>query len=787
MTNLFRHGGQVEAIPPYVYVTVDDWDDYIVLVYNQHSGVGKTVELCCSAYIRSADLAIYHKGRPEDEIEADEIAQESSTKGVASLVARKMLAERRIKLIVRETVEWNKNVFHALKQRCGISNTLKLVLAIDEASTCRTLVRAIMRDRTALGETAADEFQSLLDWKVDIKVLFSVAGTGAAAAKIGSLPTPSTIVEPSISRSPESVYKALCRGYDVDLPTYDQFKTMHPVLFTFVQYNARFSSIVLEVLAKESEDFGNTEGFLIRKVVDLFIKCNGISAIAQDPEELARAGAQTLAVHLFQQPVVAPDTENERMQVADSYNYGVSLQATRTKSQTEMMTRLVHNYGLVIGLPFDGGVVAKERYFVDPAMQLLAMLMMGLSPEIDLLESSSFDYEVLSTHLVKCSIASTLAIQEDVRPSIQAALKKIGFGLNKPHATISSEDGFTDYTLWTSLDDMIAVHGSYKPQYRETRQHRQEMVPKRNVTAEEFPVLQNNKSFVPQKVDGGAFLFVDCGLIDAILGMKLCSSADGFWPPLASVAKGSSPYADGFVKFFAKRRIGKKTSPTTCTIMVQAKDYFSSSQLNVKRVNGNVKRCRTKEISAAFGESRLMCVATRYDKMAVVSKTSPKYLRDFIMFSTDKSKLLSDLMKTLDTQRNGATVQHYTGGIPIAASADAQKQDATKESLAPAREPEEDTVYDELIVDAISRRRGKQRLRQLLATKFDVKRGSAPLFRCEETLLSVEATPSYLRTIPLDIKEGESKALSKCSALQLGLYLLYLLRMGQSTNTQSVA
>ena len=58
-------------------------------------------------------------------------------------------------------------------------------------------------------------------------------------------------------------------------------------------------------------------------------------------------------------------------------------------------------------------------------MQLLALFMMGLSPEIDLLESSSFGYEVLSTHLVKCSIASTLAIQEDVRPSIQAALKKV--------------------------------------------------------------------------------------------------------------------------------------------------------------------------------------------------------------------------------------------------------------------------------------------------------------------------------------------------------------------------
>ena len=186
------------------------------------------------------------------------------------------------------------------------------------------------------------------------------------------------------------------------------------------------------------------------------------------------------------------------MQVEDSYNYGLSLQATT--SQTAVMTRLVHEYGLVIALPFDDDDKAKERYSVDSAMQLLALFMMGLSPEIDLPESSSFGYEVLSTHLVKCSIASTLAIQEDKRPSIQAALKKIGFWLNKPHATITSEDGFTDYALWTSLDDMIAVHGYYEPQYRETRQHRQEMV-RKFVTAEQFPVLQT-KGFVPRDVDG---------------------------------------------------------------------------------------------------------------------------------------------------------------------------------------------------------------------------------------------------------------------------------------------
>ena len=109
--------------------------------------------------------------------------------------------------------------------------------------------------------TAAREFQSLLEWKVDINVRFSVAGTGAAPADIGSSPEFFTIVKPAISRSPELVYEALCRGHEIDLPTYKHLERTHPVLSTFVQYNGRFSSIVLEVLAKESEDSGNTEAF----------------------------------------------------------------------------------------------------------------------------------------------------------------------------------------------------------------------------------------------------------------------------------------------------------------------------------------------------------------------------------------------------------------------------------------------------------------------------------------------------------------------------------------------
>ena len=653
---LFRHGGERDAIPPLVYVTVAGCDD-MVHVYNQHSGVGKTVELCSSAYIRGAHLTIFHEGSEEDDIEMDH--ERLSAQDL--YIARKTVAEMKVKAIVGDAVARNNDIFYALKERCGISKELKLILAIDEASTCRTLVRAITRDPDDLGVAAALEIQRLLGWEVKISVRFSVAGTGSAAADIGSKPKHFFIVTPSISRSPESVYEAL-RGEYRNLPTYKELKGRCPVLFTFVQYNARFCSIVLKVFPKEGGGGHYTDGLLVRKVVESFLKSNGISDIAGNSEELARAGARTLAVHLFQKEERVPENEKERRELADSYDYGVSLQATKLK-QKETMTELIHKYGLVIALPFGNDHQRKKRYTVDSAMQLLSFFMMGLSPEIDLLESSSFGYEVLSTHIVKCAIASTLEIPEGVRPSIQAALKEIGFGLNNPHATISSEDDFADYALWESLGRMIAIHGEYDVQYRETRQHRQEMVRKK-VEQQQFHVL-GVAGFVARDVGGEEYLLVDRELIDELHGMQPCSMGNRFWPPLATVAKGSSPYADGYVSFLAKG-----SGPLTlCTIMVQAKDYFSSS-INFKELKENVERCRSQEISLAFGKCRLMCVASRHDKMV----GDCEHFRDFIMFSTNKSSLLSDLMDALDAQRNSATLHDFTGGIPITSSNESERQ-----------------------------------------------------------------------------------------------------------------
>ena len=273
----FRHGGNLAKIPPYVYLRPPSEND-CVHVYNQHSGVGKTVELCGSAYLRKAHLTIYHQGNPDYEIQIEEI-QPSEKKDAKSKFyeARKKAAQHIIERIIEEAVERNQTVFDALESRASqtTEEEFKLVLAIDEASTCRNLVRAVLQNHVDFGNAAATKFKSLFDdWSLNVKVLFSVAGTGGAPADIGPLPDNYTIIPPLISEAPEKVYDALCVQFKLAtvLPSYDELSKKLPILSTFVRYNARFASIVVRVLAAEMQNNmdASEQGPLIRCVVRMF-------------------------------------------------------------------------------------------------------------------------------------------------------------------------------------------------------------------------------------------------------------------------------------------------------------------------------------------------------------------------------------------------------------------------------------------------------------------------------------------------------------------------------------
>jgi len=458
-----------------------------------------------------------------------------------------------------------------------------------------------------------------------------------------------------------------------------------PILWKFARHNARFASIVVEVLAKsDSSQLDLGEGTLVRKVVKNFIDSNGLSHIADKPAKLAQVGAQALAVHLFQQLVNVPDDENERRKLADSYDYGIQLEAMGSgESSSKAMKRLVHNYGLVIANAFDSTLEAakKKPFMVDDAMQLLAMVLLGVSPNINLLESSSFGYEVLSTHLVKCAIASTLAIEKAKRPTVQVALEKVGFRLNREHAGKPSTS-FYDKDLWDELGRKVALPGKYRTAYRDTTQHRQEMTCK-EVNENTFPVLLRTQpsdttrtqpsdtttaKFELIKPTEGMYLLVDKDFIEAISEMTHDPSPGNdleFWPPLATVAKGSSPYADGYVNFVA----GDENSWLTYTVMVQSKDYFNSSRINTKDLMGNVERCQSQELTNAFGKHRLMCVASRLNKLVVAGECH--YFRDYMVYATDESQILSQLMARLDEQRNNGVLRKFTGAVSLKSMSEA--------------------------------------------------------------------------------------------------------------------
>ena len=167
--------------------------------------------------------------------------------------------------------------------------------------------------------------------------------------------------------------------------------------------------------------------------------------------------------------------------------------------------------------------------------------------------------------------------------------------------------------------------------------------------------MLRGKSFEKQDAKGEEYLLVDKDLIKGILEMQHdLSPGNDFisWPPLATVAKGSSPYADGYVNFIAKSRaaVNARLHTFKFMVMVQPKDYFNS-YIRTTELMENIQRCRSQELTDLFGDRRLMCVASRLNKMLVVAQCD--IFRDYIVYATDRSQILTQLMSKLDKRRNG--------------------------------------------------------------------------------------------------------------------------------------
>jgi hypothetical protein len=120
----------------------------------------------------------------------------------------------------------------------------------------------------------------------------------------------------------------------------------------------------------------------------------------------------------------------------DSMACGVTFipRAIRLVGLTDMnpIQRIVRRFGLLEPtlLPPEPRAVASDLFVMRPAQQLVALTMLGIDTA-SMLEASPFGFEVLSTHVAKCAIAASSAIDVSTRPDLQKILSKIGFTVDR--------------------------------------------------------------------------------------------------------------------------------------------------------------------------------------------------------------------------------------------------------------------------------------------------------------------------------------------------------------------
>jgi hypothetical protein len=239
------------------------------------------------------------------------------------------------------------------------------------------------------------------------------------------------------------------------------------------------------------------------------------------------------------------------------------------------------------------------------AQQLVATHMLGVSLE-GMLDLSPWGYEVMSTHFVKTVIVASCAISFEERPSLQDALKTIGFDIDPNSTSESVKKTWDDLADWTA-------HGWKNATQHLTTSFAVELRILEDVefdctgsTNDETSTISNDK---------GRCLQIDCNAAKVLQGMgNTVESAPELCPPVAFVNTGNSPFPDGFVTFYAVKKFQNENEmPQHCTkwtIAIQAKDYHFGTSLNAKSLNKHADRTKDTILNRVFGTKRFLAVAS---------------------------------------------------------------------------------------------------------------------------------------------------------------------------------
>lgn len=558
----FRHGGSVSrtVAPDQVFLlrppvnmagkAISDTTklDSIVAVYYSSSGTGKTVDLAGASYIRSTQLSFFI--RVDDGVLSEEKFKSSSLRNESAMDS----LENQILALLKGRVRGIEDVLAGVLS----GEVARLSVCLDEASDCPIIVRSIISDissaeravQSAIWKAAkqlGNEQEGLEAASDRLKILFSVGGTGASGGSDGSIQDNYEHLKTSASLQPNMMYDALLAEMDDGLRrnySYDAI-TANTLLKVLVDGNARMTSILLKIILKRKDDDLDSRG-LLEETLETFRECNGLKRL-EDQERKCKAAAQAIAVHLFQKKYTVPKDWKEQANALVEMDYhGVNFKASIGPYPSRT---LVATFGLLEPQPFPGGGVDIDTPFrLPPAMQLMALFLMGLS-NISPLEPTSFGFEVLSTQMIKSAIAAALTVSFSERPHLGEILgNQLKFQLPDDLATDEVK------AWWAKLSTLKPVQTKLsRDDFRKTRMHRAraaiklKLVPKED-EKEEYKVAR--------------YVFFDEELGNELISLseENRSTEDGFYPPLCSISIGNSDLVDGYVTFFVTSSEGINSS-----------------------------------------------------------------------------------------------------------------------------------------------------------------------------------------------------------------------------------
>jgi hypothetical protein len=265
---------------------------------------------------------------------------------------------------------------------------------------------------------------------------------------------------------------------------------------------------------------------------------------------------------------------------------------------------------------------------MTPPQQLVAVWMLGLGVET-MLEPTCCGFEFMSTHFVKCALSASLAVCKEKRPSVKCTLERLGCSVDD----LATSDSVKNF--WTELEKYVVSCTLLEEATQYHSCTRQVNVGLKIVNCDDdTQVLQ----------------------LHALMISRDCVSETDFAPPLACINEGNSNLCDGIVTFNAWNRDTQESEKIS--IMVQAKDYSEGSSLNVKELNKHADTMTNPVLDGAFGERRLLCVASCHSKLKASRGVTME--RKYLPFQFNKGILLSTLLTVLREQRSeAARVEKY--------------------------------------------------------------------------------------------------------------------------------